>query len=140
MVRQAVKETNSLQLDSQETNSAFERGEQVPLTDVVLKMQKASSAVRGHLAGAQQGAQGLRRHHEHAGLSQRPATTHSALKDLSIWPPHSQIPGRFVPASGRRAAAGDPQRQWTAAPSGAGRQPGDQQPRQRRRHGQRQRA
>jgi flagellar hook-basal body complex protein FliE len=42
MVRKAVKETNSLQLDSQETNNAFERGEQVPLTDVVLKMQKAS--------------------------------------------------------------------------------------------------
>ncbi len=42
MVRQAVKQTNSLQLDSQETNNAFERGEQVPLTDVVLKMQKAS--------------------------------------------------------------------------------------------------
>jgi flagellar hook-basal body complex protein FliE len=42
MVRQAVKETNSLQIDSQETNNAFERGEQVPLTDVVLKMQKAS--------------------------------------------------------------------------------------------------
>jgi flagellar hook-basal body complex protein FliE len=29
-------------MDSQATNSAFERGEQVPLTDVVLKMQKAS--------------------------------------------------------------------------------------------------
>jgi flagellar hook-basal body complex protein FliE len=42
MVRQAVKETNSLQMDSQATNNAFERGEQVPLTDVVLKMQKAS--------------------------------------------------------------------------------------------------
>ncbi len=42
MVRQAVKETNNLQMDSQATNNAFERGEQVPLTDVVLKMQKAS--------------------------------------------------------------------------------------------------
>ena len=42
LVAKAVKETNSLQLDSQETNNAFERGEQVPLTDVVLKMQKAS--------------------------------------------------------------------------------------------------
>jgi len=42
LLRQAVKDTNNLQLDSQETNNAFERGEQVPLTDVVLKMQKAS--------------------------------------------------------------------------------------------------
>jgi flagellar hook-basal body complex protein FliE len=42
LLRQAVKDTNNLQLDSQETNSAFERGEQVPITDVVLKMQKAS--------------------------------------------------------------------------------------------------
>jgi flagellar hook-basal body complex protein FliE len=42
LLRQAVNDTNNLQLDSQETNSAFERGEQVPITDVVLKMQKAS--------------------------------------------------------------------------------------------------
>ena len=49
MVRQAVKETNNLQMDSQATNNAFERGEQVPLTDVVLKMQKASLAFEATL-------------------------------------------------------------------------------------------
>ena len=42
MIRQAVGQTNATQIDSQKTAQAFERGEAVPLTDVVLKMQKAS--------------------------------------------------------------------------------------------------
>lgn len=42
MIRQAVGQTNLTQLDAQDTAQAFERGEAVPLTDVVLKMQKAS--------------------------------------------------------------------------------------------------
>jgi len=42
LVRQAVGNTNSAQMESQNTTAAFERGEAVPLTDVVMKMQKAS--------------------------------------------------------------------------------------------------
>ncbi len=42
MIRQAVGQTNVAQVDAQNTAQAFERGEGVPLTDVVLKMQKAS--------------------------------------------------------------------------------------------------
>ena len=42
LIRQAVSQTNAAQVDSQNTAQAFERGEAVPLTDVVLKMQKAS--------------------------------------------------------------------------------------------------
>ena len=42
LVRQAVGQTNAAQVDAQYTAHAFERGEGVPLTDVVLKMQKAS--------------------------------------------------------------------------------------------------
>ena len=42
LVRQAVSQTNASQVDAQNTTQAFERGEAVPLTDVVLKMQKAS--------------------------------------------------------------------------------------------------
>jgi len=42
MIRQAVGQTNTAQVDSQNTAMAYERGEPVPLTDVVLKMQKAS--------------------------------------------------------------------------------------------------
>ena len=42
MIRQAVSQTNDVQMESQKTSQAFERGEAVPLTDVVLKMQKAS--------------------------------------------------------------------------------------------------
>jgi flagellar hook-basal body complex protein FliE len=41
-ILQAIGNTNATQLDSQKTAQAFERGEGVPLTDVVLKMQKAS--------------------------------------------------------------------------------------------------
>jgi flagellar hook-basal body complex protein FliE len=42
LIRQAVGNTNAAQVDSQNTTAAFERGEAVPLTDVVMKMQKAS--------------------------------------------------------------------------------------------------
>lgn len=42
LIRQAVSQTNATQVDAQKTAQAFERGENVPLTDVVLKMQKAS--------------------------------------------------------------------------------------------------
>lgn len=42
LIRQAVGQTNAAQLNSQNITQAFERGEAVPLTDVVLKMQKAS--------------------------------------------------------------------------------------------------
>lgn len=42
LIRQAIGQTNAAQLNSKDTTEAFERGETVPLTDVVLKMQKAS--------------------------------------------------------------------------------------------------
>ena len=42
LVRQAVGNTNAAQVDSQNTTRAFESGEAVPLTEVVMKMQKAS--------------------------------------------------------------------------------------------------
>ncbi len=42
LIRQAIGQTNAAQVNSQNTSEAFERGEAVPLTDVVLKMQKAS--------------------------------------------------------------------------------------------------
>ena len=42
LVRQAVGNTNAAQVESQNTTAACERGEAVPLTDVVMKMQKAS--------------------------------------------------------------------------------------------------
>jgi len=42
LIRQAVGTTNAAQMESQNTTAAFERGESVPLTDVVMKMQKAS--------------------------------------------------------------------------------------------------
>jgi flagellar hook-basal body complex protein FliE len=41
-IRNAVNQTNSAQVDSQKTTSAFEGGEAIPLTEVVMKMQKAS--------------------------------------------------------------------------------------------------
>ncbi|MGI9134483.1 MAG: flagellar hook-basal body complex protein FliE [Rhodoferax sp.] len=41
-INQAIGRVNDAQIDSQNTAQAFERGEPVPLTDVVLKMQKAS--------------------------------------------------------------------------------------------------
>jgi flagellar hook-basal body complex protein FliE len=42
VIRKAVGQTNAAQVDSQKTTSAFESGEAVPLTEVVMKMQKAS--------------------------------------------------------------------------------------------------
>ena len=42
VIRKAVGQTNAAQVDSQNTTSAFESGEAVPLTEVVMKMQKAS--------------------------------------------------------------------------------------------------
>jgi len=42
LIRQAVGNTNAAQVESQNTTAAFERGDAVPLTDVVMKMQKAS--------------------------------------------------------------------------------------------------
>jgi len=44
MVRSAIGETNDMQVESNQAAQAFERGEAVPLTDLVLKMQKASLA------------------------------------------------------------------------------------------------
>ncbi len=41
-VRNAVEQVNQTQISSQKTAQAYEMGEDVPLTDVVLKMQKAS--------------------------------------------------------------------------------------------------
>ncbi|MCX7240381.1 MAG: flagellar hook-basal body complex protein FliE [Burkholderiales bacterium] len=41
-IRQAVGQTNAAQMDAQNTSQAFERGDGIPLTDVVMKMQKAS--------------------------------------------------------------------------------------------------
>jgi flagellar hook-basal body complex protein FliE len=41
-VRALVESVNDAQLDSADRRSAFERGEDVPLTDVVISMQKAS--------------------------------------------------------------------------------------------------
>jgi len=42
MVRQTIENVNDKQQKAQELSSAYERGEQVPLTDVVLAMQKSS--------------------------------------------------------------------------------------------------
>ena len=42
VIRKAVSQTNAAQVDSQNTTAAFESGEAVPLTEVVMKMQKAS--------------------------------------------------------------------------------------------------
>lgn len=41
-IRQAIGSVNSTQVNSQNMSEAYERGEDVPLTDVVLNMQKAS--------------------------------------------------------------------------------------------------
>ena len=41
-VMQAIGNTNAAQQDSRATTLSFERGEGVPLTDMVLKMQKSS--------------------------------------------------------------------------------------------------
>ena len=42
VVREALGQVNTEQISSKNTSESFERGEDVPLTDVVLKMQKAS--------------------------------------------------------------------------------------------------
>jgi len=49
MVRQAVAQTNDAQVESTQAGQAFERGEAVPLTDLVLKMQKSSLAFEATL-------------------------------------------------------------------------------------------
>jgi flagellar hook-basal body complex protein FliE len=42
MIRQTIENVNSNQQKAQELSSAYERGEPVPLTDVVMAMQKSS--------------------------------------------------------------------------------------------------
>ena len=42
MIRQTIENVNDKQQKAQELSSAYERGEPVPLTDVVLAMQKSS--------------------------------------------------------------------------------------------------
>ena len=42
MVQQTLQDVNAKQLNAQAMASAYERGEPVPLTDVVLAMQKSS--------------------------------------------------------------------------------------------------
>jgi flagellar hook-basal body complex protein FliE len=42
LVRQTVEKVNSTQMESSKIAAAYERGEGVPLTDVVLSMQKSS--------------------------------------------------------------------------------------------------
>ena len=45
MIRQTIENVNDKQQKAQELSSAYERGEPVPLTDVVLAMQKSSRKV-----------------------------------------------------------------------------------------------
>ena len=42
MIRQTIENVNDKQQKAQELSSAYERGESVPLTDVVMAMQKSS--------------------------------------------------------------------------------------------------
>jgi flagellar hook-basal body complex protein FliE len=42
LVRQTVEKVNSNQMEASKVSAAYERGEGVPLTDVVLSMQKSS--------------------------------------------------------------------------------------------------
>lgn len=49
LVSKAVGQVNDLQLQSRDMQSAFERGEPVALTDVVLGMQKSSLAFEATL-------------------------------------------------------------------------------------------
>jgi len=49
MVKGAVDSVNALQHNSQTLATAFERGDDVPLTDVVLAMQKSSIAFEATL-------------------------------------------------------------------------------------------
>jgi len=48
-VKSAVNNVNDLQLKARELQSAYERGDNVPLTDVVLGMQKSSLAFEATL-------------------------------------------------------------------------------------------
>jgi flagellar hook-basal body complex protein FliE len=48
-IQKSVNKVNDLQNHSQAMTSAFERGEDVPLTDVVLSMQKSSLAFEATL-------------------------------------------------------------------------------------------
>lgn len=48
-VRQMVSDVNAAQMQTAELREAFERGENVPLTDVVISMQKSSLAFEATL-------------------------------------------------------------------------------------------
>lgn len=49
MIRQSVDKVNELQVQSKNIAESYERGEGVPLTDVVLSMQKSSLAFEATL-------------------------------------------------------------------------------------------
>lgn len=49
LVREAIESVNGLQNGAQALSNAYERGEDVPLTDVVLAMQKSSIAFEATL-------------------------------------------------------------------------------------------
>ena len=49
LVKNAVSSVNSTQMASKDLQAAYERGENVPLTDVVLGMQKSSLAFEATL-------------------------------------------------------------------------------------------
>ena len=49
MIRQSVDKVNEMQVKSKNTAESYERGEGVPLTDVVLSMQKSSLAFEATL-------------------------------------------------------------------------------------------
>lgn len=49
MVKGAMNQVNALQVESQRLQAAYERGEDLPLTDVVMGMQKSSLAFEATL-------------------------------------------------------------------------------------------
>ncbi len=49
MVKGAIGQVNNLQIESRNLQAAYERGEDLPLTDVVLGMQKSSLAFEATL-------------------------------------------------------------------------------------------
>ncbi len=49
VVQDAVRNVNATQMASKEMAAAYERGEEIPLTDVVLAMQKSSLAFEATL-------------------------------------------------------------------------------------------
>jgi flagellar hook-basal body complex protein FliE len=49
MVKGAVQQVNALQMQASELRTAYDRGEDIPLTDVVLGMQKSSLAFEATL-------------------------------------------------------------------------------------------